>query len=58
MNDREKFVYQCRQRAEELKVVLSEMKDRQTRQIIENIIRDYDRIADIQERLAKDKDAP
>ena len=43
MNDNVKFALQCRQRAEELRSILPEMKDPQTRKIIENIIRDYDK---------------
>ena len=52
MNDYESRAFQYRQRAEELRAILSDMKDPHTRGKIENLIRDYDRLADAQDKLA------
>ena len=45
------FLY--RQKAEELRGMISDMKDQQTRETLESIARGYDQLANVQESLAK-----
>ena len=53
MSDYETRAYQYRQRAEELRAILHDMKDPQTREKIEKLVADYDRLAEKQDALAR-----
>jgi len=53
MDDHAKMVFIYRQRAEELRVMIPDMKDRMYAKILEKIAADYDRLAEIQERIAE-----
>ena len=55
MNEFDERAFQYRQRAEELRNIIPDMKDSHTRETIERIIRNYDNLADEQEKLAKFK---
>jgi len=57
MNQYETFAFQCRQRAEELRAILPDMKDRYCRETVEKIILNYDNLAAAQEKLSR-KEAP
>jgi hypothetical protein len=52
MNEHAEKAFVYRQRAEELRAMIPDMKDRTYAKILEKIATDYDRLADIQEQLA------
>lgn len=50
MNEYESRAYQYRQRAEELRAILEDMKDPETREKIEKLILNYEKLASIQDK--------
>ena len=57
MDEYEERAYQYRQRAEELRAILPDMKDPHTRETVERIIRGYDKLAIAQDRLSQENKA-
>lgn len=53
MNEHEERAFKYRQKADELRAILPDMKDPLYRKILERIILDYDKLAVAQEKLAK-----
>ena len=54
MDEYEERAYQYRQRAEELRAILPDMKDPASRKTLIKLAEDYDRLADRQEKLSKE----
>lgn len=53
MDDYQRRAFQYRQRAEELRAILSDMTDRYCHDTLETIAIEYDRLAKVQERLGR-----
>lgn len=53
MDEYDQRAFQYRQRAEELRAILSDMTDRYCHDTLETIALEYDRLAKVQERLGK-----
>lgn len=53
MSEHQQRAFRYRQRAEELRMILPDLKDPHTRKAIERIIRDYDKLAEMKQQLAK-----
>lgn len=58
MNGHKERALQYRLKAEELRAMIPDMKDEQTRDTLENIARGYDRLATIQKHLARTDKLP
>jgi len=53
MNEHEKKALDYRMKAEELRSMIPDMKDQNTREVLEKIAADYDHLATVQMKLAE-----
>jgi hypothetical protein len=55
MDENQERAFQYRQRAEELRAIIPDMKDPVCRETLVKVAADYDRLAEVQERIAENK---
>lgn len=53
MNEHKERAFQYRQKAEEIRAMIPDMPDDQTRQTLEKIATGYEQLANVQENLAR-----